>query len=180
MRQVLMHPAIGLLWRKIMSQPGNHRHIPNPMKLQSMEYFKDKKFPYAKDSRGFDEKHLPHSKDERLRTKEIERQIIEKELQRQRTMAISGRTTKTGSEASTPTTPSPEIVRFKREVTDKILKKENEPPEPDEVVQQVRKKRTVIIQKKKGHPVPQGIPVQKDVNGEVSVGDDDQSVIKAP
>jgi cell division GTPase FtsZ len=136
-----------------------------------------KKFPYAKDSRGFDEKHLPHSKDERLRTKEIERQIIEKELQRQRTMAISGRTTKTGSVASTPATPTPEIVRIKREVTEKILKNENEPPEPDEVVQQVHKKRTVVIQKKKGHPVPQGIPVERDVNGEVSVGDDDQSGI---
>ena len=129
-----------------------------------MEYFRERNSPMPKIPEVFDEKHLPHSKDERLRTKEIERQIIEKELQRQRTMAISGRTTKTGSEASTPTTPSPEIVRFKREVTDKILKKENEPPEPDEVVQQVRKKRTVIIQKKKGHPVTQGIPVQKDVN----------------
>ena len=50
-----------------------------------------KKSSYAPDSRGFDEKHLPHSSDERLRTKEMERQIIEKELQRQRMMAISGR-----------------------------------------------------------------------------------------
>jgi hypothetical protein len=131
-----------------------------------------KKFPYAKDSRGFDEKHLPHSKDERLRTKEIERQIIEKELQRQRTMAISGRTIKTGSEASIHTKPSPEIVRLKHEVTDKILKKENVPPEPDEVVQQIRKKRTVVMQKKKVHPVTH------EANEEVSVGDDDQSVTK--
>ncbi len=140
-----------------------------------------KKSSYAKDSRGFDEKHLPHSSDERLRTKEMERQIIEKELQRQRMMAISGRTPKTGSDASTHPTPSPEIIRLKQEDTDKTpLKKEHEPSDPDEVVHQVHKKRTVIIQKKKVHPVTQDIPIPEDENGDASVEDDDLSVIRRP
>jgi len=140
-----------------------------------------KKSSYAKDSRGFDEKHLPHSSDERLRGKEMERQIIEKELQRQRMMAISGRTPKTGSYASTHPTPSPEIIRLKREVTDKTsLKKEHEPSDPDEVVHQVHKKRTVIIQKKKVHPVTQDTPPPEDENGGTSVEDDDLSIIRRP
>jgi hypothetical protein len=140
-----------------------------------------KKSSYAKDSRGFDEKHLPHTSDDRLRTKETERQIIERELQRQRMMAISGRTPKTGSGVSTHSTPSPEIVRFKREVTDKTsLNKDHEPSDPDEIVHQVHRKRTVIIQKKKVHPVTQDTPIPEDEKGEVSVEDDDLSVIKRP
>ena len=68
----------------------------------------------------------------------MERQIIEKELQRQRMMAISGRTPKTRSDASPQPIPSPEIIRLKREVTDKMsLKKAHEPSDPDEVVHQV-------------------------------------------
>jgi cell division GTPase FtsZ len=115
-----------------------------------------KKSSYTQDSRGFDEKHLPHTSDKRLRTKEIERQIIEKELQRQRMMAISGSTPKTGSGMSTHPTPTPEIIRLKHEATDKTsLKKEYEPSDPDKIVHQVHKKRTVIIQKKKVHPVTQ-------------------------
>ena len=51
----------------------------------------NKNTSYVKESRGFDEKHLPHANDDRSRTKEMERQIIEKELQRQRMMAIPGR-----------------------------------------------------------------------------------------
>jgi hypothetical protein len=75
-------------------------------------------------------------------------------------MAISGRTSKTGSKASTHPTPSPEIVRIKREVTDKMsLNKEGEPTDPNEVVPQVHKKRTVVIQKKKVHPVTQDTPI---------------------
>ena len=140
-----------------------------------------KKSSYAKDSRGFDEKHLPHSSDERLRTKEMERQIIEKELQRQRMMVLSGRTPKTGSYASTHPTLSPEIIRLKREVTDKTsLKKEHEPSDPDEVVHQVHKKRTVIIQKKKVHPMTQDTLIPEDENGDTSVEDDDLSVIRRP
>jgi cell division GTPase FtsZ len=136
---------------------------------------------YAPDSRGFDEKHLPHSSDERLRTKEMERQIIEKELQRQRMMAISGRTPKTRSDASPHPIPSPEIIRLKREVTDKMsLKKEHEPSDPDEVVHQVHKKRTVIIQKKKVHPMTQDTPIPEDDNRDAFVEDDDLSVIRRP
>jgi len=140
-----------------------------------------KKTSYTKDLRGFDEKHLPHTSDERLRTKEMERQIIEKELQRQRMMAISSRTPKTGSEASThPTTP-PEIIRLKQEVPDKTShKKEHEPSDPDAVVHQVHKKRTVILQKKKVHPVTQDIPIPEDENRNTYIEDDDLSVIKRP
>ena len=140
-----------------------------------------KKYSYAKDSRGFDEKHLPHTSDERLRGKEMERQIIEKELQRQRMMAISGRTLKTGAEASAHPTPSSEIIRLKREVTDKMsLKKEHAPSDPDEVVHPVHKKRTVIIQKKKVHPATQDTPVPEDKNRDAYVEDDDLSVIRRP
>jgi len=138
-----------------------------------------KKSLYAKDSRGFDEKHLPHANDDRLRTKETERQIIERELQRQRMMAISGRTPKTGSKTSTHPSPTPEIVRFKREVADKTsLNKEYEPSVPDEVTLKVHQKRTVVIQKKRVHPVTVDTSIPEDENGEVSIEDDDLSVIK--
>jgi tubulin-like protein CetZ len=137
-----------------------------------------KKSSHTKDSRGFDEKHLPHTSDDRLRTKETERQIIERELQRQRMMAISGRTSKTGSKASTYPAPSPEIVRIKHEVTDKTSRhEEQEKAEPGEVVHTVHKKRTVIIQKKKVHPVTRDTNIPDDVNGDGSI-DDDRSVIK--
>ena len=136
-----------------------------------------RKSPYAKDSRGFDEKHLPHTSDERLRTKEMERQIIEKELQRQRMMAISGRTPKSGSEISP--TPSPEIVRLKREVTSKAsLKKEHAPSDTEEVVQRVHRKRTVIIQKKKVHPGTHDTTVPEKETMETYYEGDDLSVIK--
>jgi hypothetical protein len=94
-------------------------------------------------------------------------------------MAISGRTSKTGSKASTHPTPSPEIVRIKREVTDKMsLNKEREPTDPNEVVHQVHKKRTVVIQKKKVHPVTQDTPIPQDESTEVSVEDDNLSVVR--
>ena len=138
-----------------------------------------KKSPYAKDSRGFDEKHLPHSSDDRLRTKETERQIIERELQRQRMLAISGRPPKKGSTASPHPALTPEIVRLKRVVTDKTsLDKDQESPDTDAVVHQVHRKRTVIIQKKKVHPVTEDTPVPGDSNREFSVDDDDLSIIK--
>ncbi len=142
-----------------------------------------KKSPYAKDSRGFDEKHLPHTSDERLRTKEMERQIIEKELQRQRMMAIPGRTPKSGLEVSTLPPPSPEIVRLKREVTDKpSLKKEHEPSDTDteEVVHKVHRKRTVIIQKKKVHPGTHDTPVPENETRDANDEGDDLSGIKRP
>jgi cell division GTPase FtsZ len=137
-----------------------------------------KKSSHAKDSRGFDEKHLPHISDDRSRTKETERQIIERELQRQRLIAISGRTPKTGSDASIHPQPSPEIIRFKREVTEKtFLEKEHEPSDPDEVGHK-QKRRTVVIQKKKMYPVTQDTPVPTGEIGEVSSKNDDISVIR--
>ena len=140
-----------------------------------------KKSPYPRDAGGFDEKHLPHSSDDRLRTKEMERQIIEKELQRQRMMAISGRSPKSGPEASTVPAPSPEIVRLKREGTDKMsLKKEHKPSDTDEVVHQVHRKRTVIIQKKKVHPGAHDTPVPENETKDIYGEGDDLSGIKRP
>jgi len=140
-----------------------------------------KKSSYAKDSTGFDEKHLPNTSDDRLRTKGTERQIIERELQRQRMMAISGRTPKTVAPEPSHPTPTPEIVRFKRVVIEKTsLDQEHEPSDPDEVVHPVHRKRTVVIQKKKVRPVSQDTPVPEEKNGEVSVEGDDLSVIRRP
>jgi tubulin-like protein CetZ len=140
-----------------------------------------KKSSYVKDSTGFDEKHLPHKSDDRLRTKETERQIIERELQRQRMMAISGRTPKTVTTESSHPAPTPEIVRFKRVGTDKTsLDKEHGPSDPDGVVHQVHRKRTVVIQKKKVRSVTQDTVVPEEQKGEVTVEDYDLSAIKRP
>jgi len=140
-----------------------------------------KKSPYAKDSRGFDEKHLPHTSDERLRTKDMERQIIEKELQRQRMMAISGRTPKSGSEVSTLPAPSPEIIRLKRKVPDKMsIKKEHEKSATEEVVHTVHRKRTVIIQKRKVHQETHDTPAPEDETRDADVEGDDLSGIRRP
>jgi hypothetical protein len=96
-------------------------------------------------------------------------------------MAISGRTPKTVAPEPSHPTPTPEIVRFKRVVIEKTsLDQEREPSDPDEVVHQVHRKRTVVIQKKKVRPVSQDTPVPEEKNGEVSVEDDDLSVIRRP
>jgi hypothetical protein len=60
------------------------------------------------------------------------------------------------------------------------LKKEHEPSDPDGVVHQVHKKRTVIIQKKKVHPMTQDTPIPEDDNRDAYVEDDDLSVIRRP
>jgi len=134
---------------------------------------------YTKESRGFDEKHLPHTSDDRSRTKETERKIIEKELQRQRMMAIPGLKSKTGSEPSIKTSTAPEIIRLKRDVSDKpALKNDYGHSDSEEPVQHVHKKRTVIIHKKKVHPVVQDMPVPEDEKTDAFTDSDDNSVMR--
>jgi cell division GTPase FtsZ len=133
------------------------------------------------DSRGSDEKHSPHSSDDRLRNKEAERQRIERELQRQRIMAISGRTPKTGSGVSAHPAHSAEIIRLKREISEnKPYKDAGEPTTPVEIEHQVQEKRTVILQKKKVHPAMQEENIPADKNENAYVDNDDLSIITRP
>jgi hypothetical protein len=59
------------------------------------------------------------------------------------------------------------------------LKKEHEPSDPDKV-HQVHKKRTVIIQKKKVHPMTQDAPIPENENRDTYVEDNDLSFIRRP
>ncbi|MDD1701096.1 MAG: tubulin/FtsZ family protein [Methanoregula sp.] len=141
------------------------------------ELAKIKKSSYGTDTRGLDEKHAPHSKNDRLKTKEMERQIIEKELQRQRMKAISGRTQKAETVVPTPP-PAREVIRLKRSVSDKSAQiEEHEPSDTAEVDQQSPKKRTVIIQKKKLNPDSKGTHKPELENKGVDVTDEDTSII---
>jgi len=138
-----------------------------------------KKSTYRKDSPKTDEK--LHTGSDRLRTKEMERQIIERELQRQRTIAISGHKTKAGPELPThPVQPS-EIVRIKRE----ILKKtppENEPVSSDsaEMLPVIPGKRRVIIHEKRGPSETGETRIQEKYSRDVSDKDDSSSIIMRP
>jgi cell division GTPase FtsZ len=112
-----------------------------------------KKSSLGTDHKGLDEKHLPHTMDERLKSKEIERQIIEKELQRQRMMAISGRTPKAGSETIEKTSHPREVIRLKREVLEAKSPKRDDGQHDEqsnlaEEIHRVPRKRRIIIQKK--------------------------------
>ena len=121
------------------------------------------------------------STDERLRTKDTERQRIERELQRQRIMAISGRAPKSGQGASPHLVHSDEIIRLKRDISENPTFKETGEPAPTvEVVPQIQEKRTVILQKKKvSHVVQEGnITVHKDEKS--FVDEDDLSIIRRP
>jgi hypothetical protein len=128
-----------------------------------------------------DKKHGQLSTDERLRTKDTERQRIERELQRQRIMAISGRAPKTGQGASPHPVHSDEIIRLKRDISENPPFKETaEPATTVEVVPQIQEKRTVILQKKK---VSQGVQEGKitvDKDEKSSMDDDDLSIIRRP
>jgi cell division GTPase FtsZ len=140
-----------------------------------------KKSTYGTDSRGLDEKHGPRSSDERVRTKETERQIIERELQRQRVMAISGRTPKIVPGVSAHPAHSAEIIRLKREISENTpFREAHEPPAPAKVVDQVPEKRTVILQKRKVQPVIQEENIPEDTKGKDYVDDEDLSIITRP
>ncbi len=132
-------------------------------------------------SRGLDEKHLPHTIEERLKPKEIERQIIEKELQRQRMMAISGRTPKTGLRESKHPAHPHEIIRIKREVQEKTPPtRDYEPSDLAEEKPQEPKKRRIIIQKKTVLPETRGMPSQEEENKEALIEEDEFSYKKHP
>jgi len=126
--------------------PSQFSHLPKAFPI--------KKPQEGAGSKGSDEKTLPRKSEGRLKPKGIERQIIEKELHRQRMMAISGRTPKTGSEPSKISTPPHEIIRLKREVQEKVtLERDDDQPDIAQETQPVAKKRRVLIQQKTVHPV---------------------------
>jgi len=126
-------------------------------------------------------KHGQLSTDERLRTKDTERQRIERELQRQRIMAISGRALKTGQGVSPHPVHSDEIIRLKRDISENPPFKETGEPAPTvEVVPQIQEKRTVILQKKKVSQVEQEGKITVDKDEKSSMDDDDLSIIRRP
>jgi len=138
-----------------------------------------KKLTYGKDSRKSDEK--LHASGDRLRTKEMERQIIERELQRQRTMAISGHKTKATPGLPThPVQPS-EIIRLKREISIKTPP-ESEPVPSDsaEVLPVIPGKRKVIIHKKRGPSEIREAQIPDKDTRDVSDNDNDSSIIMQP
>jgi hypothetical protein len=158
------------------TQPSS-RHSSHASSVHGIPHIK--KSTHRKDSPKTDE--ILHTGSDRLRTKEMERQIIERELQRQRTIAISGHKTKAGPELPThPVQPS-EIVRIKRE----ILKKtppENELASSDsaEVLPVMAGKRRVIIQKKMRPSETGEIRFQEKDNRDLSAKDEESSIIMRP
>jgi hypothetical protein len=107
--------------------------------------------------------------EERLKSKEIERQIIEKELQRQRMMAISGRTSKTGTDSIEKSSHPREIIRLKREVQEeKSANRDggahNEQSDLAEELPPVQKKRRIIIHKKTTQPISKDTSVDEQEN----------------
>jgi tubulin-like protein CetZ len=128
-----------------------------------------------------EKKHGQLFADERLRTKDTERQRIERELQRQRIMAISVRAQKTGHGASPHPVYSDEIIRFKRDISENPPFKETaEPATTIEVVPQIQEKRTVILQKKKVSQVVQEGKITVDKDEKSYVDDEDLSIIRRP
>jgi hypothetical protein len=128
-----------------------------------------------------DKKHGQLSTDERLRTKDSERQRIERELQRQRLMAISIRAPKSGQGASPHPVHSDEIIRIKRKISENPpFKGPAEPATTVEVVPQVQETRTVILQKKKVSQVVQEEKSTVDKDEKSYVDDDDLSIIRRP
>jgi hypothetical protein len=131
------------------------------------------------DSRTLAEK--PHIDEDRLRTKEMERKIIERELQRQRTIATSGHKKRVVPGLQTQTVHDSEIVRLKRNSSKKTS--------PDVIQEQsdsvgdspiLPEKRRIVIQKKKVHSEIQETPVSDNESRYVSGKDDDSSIIMRP
>jgi cell division GTPase FtsZ len=121
---------------------------------------------------------LSHTGDERLKTKEMERQIIERELQRQRTIAISGHKPKTGTGSQTNQRHPTEIVRIKREISKKIpLEEVPERPDIAEISSLPQERRTVIIQKKRVKSDLLGSRIQPQENQDISGKNEDSSAI---
>jgi len=120
-----------------------------------------------------------HTGSDRLRTKEMERQIIERELQRQRTIAISGHKTKAGPELPTQAVQPSEIVRLKREISKKTPP-ENELVSSDTAEPAAPGKRRVIIQKKRGPSETGEARIPEKDTRDASDKDDDNSIIMRP
>ena len=134
---------------------------------------KIKKSSHPSDSWGSNEKHGVHTTNEQMKTKEMERQIIEKELHRQRMKAISGRTLKGESNKPVPG-PAPEITKLKREGTGKTTQ-EKEKDVSAEITEQTPKKRTVLIQKKKVQVLAQNFVDQQEELREIHPIDEEIS-----
>jgi hypothetical protein len=118
--------------------------------------------------------------DERLKSKEIERQIIEKELQRQRMMAISGRALKTGSETIEKPSRPHEVIRLKRVVPEvKSPKTDDEPHEEQfnvtEEIYPVQRKRRVIVQKKTANAISMDPSINEQENRSPAIDDESPS-----
>jgi tubulin-like protein CetZ len=92
-----------------------------------------------------------------MHSNEIARQRIEQELQRQRMMARSGSQTKTDDVVVKPRAASSEVIRQKREVTHPGPPPHpvSRPQLPEQDIQQVPAKKTVIIRKRT--PVPDAL-----------------------
>jgi hypothetical protein len=141
----------------------------------------NKKSLYGADSKIPDEKQLPHKDVERIRTKEMERQIIERELLRQRTMVMPGQKPTAGPGLQThPVNPS-EIIRLKREIFIKTPRKdEPERFEPADISSQPPENRTVIIRRKRVQSELQETQVPEREGKDFSGIDDDGSIIMRP
>jgi tubulin-like protein CetZ len=153
-----------------------HSPFSSPPAPSVHETSQNKRSTYGTDSRA---ETLPHPGDERLRTKETERQIIERELQRQRTMAISGHKSKAGLGSQTHPVHPTEIVRIKKEISKKTtLQDEPESHNSAEVPPLPPVRRTVIIQRKRVHSVLRETQAQKQEKQDISGSNDDSSSIK--
>jgi tubulin-like protein CetZ len=122
-----------------------------------------------------DEKSSP-AVSERPGTKGMERQIIERELQRQRNMAISAQKPKTGSQKH-PVEPT-EIVRIKKEFPKKrLISIEPEHHDTTEISPSHPEKKRVIIQKKKIHSESREPQDQNRENRDIPGREDTSSTI---
>jgi hypothetical protein len=144
-----------------------------------------KKTSVGTDHKGLDEKHLPHTMDERLKSKEIERQIIEKELQRQRMMAISSRPSKTGADTIEKSSQPREIIRLKREVQEEKSPKRDvgqheEQSDVAEELHEAPKKRRLIIHKKTVQSVSKNTSADEHENQGSVTDDDELSFVRHP
>jgi cell division GTPase FtsZ len=96
-----------------------------------------------------------------VHSNEIARKRIEQELQRQRMMALSGSRVRTDAAIVKPKGGSSEIIRQKREITHPGPPPlpVSRPPQPEQEIQQVPVKKTVIIRKRTHAPdVPETRP----------------------
>lgn len=139
-----------------------------------------KKSTNDSDFRISDEK--PPGSDERMRTREMERQIIERELQRQRTIAISGHKAKAGPGSQTSPEKPSEIVRLKREISKKTPPPVDEPEqsESSEVSPPVPVRKRVVIQRKRVTSQINEAQVPEQDDQDFTGKEEDSSIIMRP